>query len=262
MTPSVGGTVHWGLPSAGHTQAHLPGTSGGPLSPVATFSSSHPDPAERGPGGLRPVPGDPVILRAGCQGPSRRLGRCVRGRGLPSTLACRLGAALLQWGPPTKAVRTCGSQGRAGESPASSLSSSSESQDLPVGAGLVAWRDPRSGITGTERVDSVRGGLTGVSGGREPEQGPGGQGGRGGGLQAAGGGRASPRAQLGEEGPETGPETMVSPGRVASPAPPRSRLVQGGHLMSGVSPWTRWLLPAPSVPAPQIPEQPPRGSLQ
>ena len=155
--PSAGGTVQWGLPSPGCTQAYFPGTSGGRLSPVATLSSSHPDPAERGSGGLCPVPGNPVILRARRQDPRRRLGRCVRGGGqwaeqragtpsacLPSALACSLAAALLQWGPLTKAVRTCGSQGRAWESPGSSLSSSSRSLDLPVGAGLVAWRDPRS----------------------------------------------------------------------------------------------------------------------
>ena len=60
--PSAGGTVQWGLPSTGRTQAYFPGTSGGRLSPVATLSSSHPDPAERGSGGLCPVPGNPVIL--------------------------------------------------------------------------------------------------------------------------------------------------------------------------------------------------------
>ena len=157
VTPSTGGTVQWGLPSTGRTQAYFPGTSGSPLSPVATLSSSHPDPAERGSGGLCPVPGNPVILRARRQDPRRRLGRCVSGGGqwaeqragtpsgcLPSALACSLAAALLQWGPLTKAVRMCGSQGRAWESPGSSLSSSSRSLDLPVGAGLVAWRDPRS----------------------------------------------------------------------------------------------------------------------
>lgn len=259
MTPLWAGLCTGGCPPAGHTQAHLPGTSGGPLEPQwPHFLPVTQDPAERGPpGGLRPVPGDPAILPSWLPRPGAgdlKVG--VRGPA-SSTLACRLGAALLQWGPPTKAVRTCGSgQGRSSQHP---HSPPRVSQDFTVGAGLVAWRDPRSGLTGTERVDSVRGGLTGVSGGREPEQGPGGQGGRGGGLQAAGGGRASPRAQLGEEGPETGRDRSpwasslagaaaltagagwaphvwgvsldkVAPPSAFSPRPPNSRAAAQGSL--------------------------------
>ena len=101
----------------------------------------------------------------------------------------------------------------------------------------------------TERVDSVRGGLIAVEGG-VPEQKPGGQSGRGRGLQAAGGGGQVLGRSLERRGRRRGPETRVFPA-------PRSGLVQGGHLMSGVSPWTRW--PRPRI---RIPEQIPRGSLQ
>lgn len=45
------------------------------------FSSSHPDPAECGLGGLRPVPGDPVVLRTCSQDPRWGLGRWVQSSG-------------------------------------------------------------------------------------------------------------------------------------------------------------------------------------
>lgn len=46
------------------------------------FSSSHPDPAERGPGGLCAVSGDPVVLRTCSQDPRRGPGRWAWSSGL------------------------------------------------------------------------------------------------------------------------------------------------------------------------------------